>query len=233
MLASDQKHDGRELSASAQRMLALRERVFAQWETRVRAALDQAQALSHPILIDTLPVFYDNIAESLSPEYPRLAGTDGSTIAAEHGGERARLTAYDHQSLIVEYQLLRTTILDVLYQDGVALTAREVVAINTSIDAAIREAVAAFSLVHAGLRERFAAALTHDLRGPLSAMSTALELILLSTDAARMKMLAAKSLDNVQRMNAMIHELLHTMAFHSGEKLRIEPTQFDILELVK
>lgn len=233
MPASDQKGNGREFSATAQRMLQLREHVFAQWEERVRTVLDKAQALSHPILIDTLPMFYENIAESLSPNYPRLAGTDGSTIAAEHGGERARLTAYDHETLIVEYQLLRSTILEVLHEEGVALTAREIVAINTSIDAAIREAVAAFSLVHTALRERFAAALTHDLRGPLAAMSTALELILLSTDPARMKTLAARSLDNVQRMNGMIHELLHTMAFHSGEKLQIQPTLVDILALVK
>ncbi|WP_462176894.1 hypothetical protein, partial [Acinetobacter baumannii] len=81
-------------------MLALREVVFAEWETRVRERIVQARTVQHPILIDTLPVFYDNIAQSISPSYPRTSGVDGTTVAAEHGGERARVTSYDHAALI-------------------------------------------------------------------------------------------------------------------------------------
>lgn len=232
-IATDQNDDDSGLSPHARRMLALREQVFARWEERVRDELDKARALSHPILIDTLPVFYENIAEALSGGHGRRGAVDGTTVAAEHGGERARLTAYDHEALIVEYQLLRRAILDVLYADGLELSAREVLAINESIDAAIQDAVSAFTVVHSALRERFAAALTHDLRGPLGATSTALELILMGDDPARMKTLAVKALDNVHRMGAMIDELLHTMAFHAGEKLDLAMTAFDMLELAR
>ena len=45
-------------------MLALRDRVFACWEARVRSAIAEAQALRHPMLLDTLPTFYDNICET-------------------------------------------------------------------------------------------------------------------------------------------------------------------------
>jgi signal transduction histidine kinase len=232
-LASDQKPDTQGLSPTSRRMLALREQVFAEWEGRVRAGLESASALPHPLLIDTLPAFYDNIAEALTPDYPRNTGVDGTTLAAEHGGERARLTNYDHPALVGEYQKFRWVIFDVLNREGVQLSTDEIQTINASIDAGIKEAVGAFALVHGALRERFAAALTHDLRGPLSVASSALELILMVNDPAKMKTLAAKALENVGRMDGMIHELLDTMAFHSGEMLSLTMSQFDIDEVVK
>lgn len=232
-LASDHEVDPERLSPASRRMIALRETVLAEWERRLRAAVAKASALAHPILIDTLPVFYNNIAEAMTADYSRVSGVDGTTVAAEHGGERARLTAYDHESLILEYQLLRRTILDVLHADGVQLSDRELLVVNDSIDTAIQDAVCAFSLVNSALRERFAAALTHDLRAPLAATMSALELILLVDDPARVKILAAKGLENVRRMSDMVHELLHTMAFHSGERLTLTLSRFDIQTVAK
>ena len=231
--ASDQKHQAADLSATSQRMLALREQVFVEWERAVRARIEEAAQLRHPVLIDTLPVFYDNIAESLTPGFGREGGADGTTVAAEHGGERARITSYDHVALIDEYQLLRRCILEALARDGVSLSHAEVLVIDSSIDAAIKEAVNAFTLVHRGLRERFTAALTHDLRGPLHAASMALEIILMTDDPARIRTVAAKALASVHRMGGMVNELLDSMAFHGGQKLQLEPSRFDICELVR
>jgi len=230
---SDQKADPECLSATAQRMAALRDEVFTTWEARVRERVPQAVALQHPILIDTLPVFYDNIVESISPDYPRTSAVDGTTVAAEHGGERARITSYNHAALIEEYQVFRWAIFHVLHTHGVALDHMEMHVINSSLDSGIQEAVEAFSLVHSGFRERFAAALTHDMRGPLSATVTALELILLTNDVTRMKTVAAKALANTQRMSGMIDELLDTMAFHSGQQLQLKVAPTDIFEVVK
>lgn len=231
--ASDQKPDATNLSHASRRMLALREQVFADWERAVRAGVDQAAVLRHPVLIDTLPVFYDNIAESLTPGYGRQGGGDGTTVAAEHGGERARVTDYDHVALIDEYQIFRRCILEALHRDGVSLSHAEVLVIDSSIDAGIKEAVNAFSLVHRGLRERFTAALTHDLRGPLQATSMALELILMTEDPARIRAMAAKALASVERMGGMVGELLDSMAFHGGQKVQLELSEFDICELVR
>jgi len=150
-------------------MLALRDRVIACWEARVRSAIAAAQALRHPMLLDTLPTFYDNICESVTPGYQRARAVSGTSIAAEHGGERARLSAYDHEALIGEYQVLRGAIADVLRDDGVDLTHAETAAIHHAIDGGIKDAVNAFTLVHSALRERFIATLTHDLRTPLTA----------------------------------------------------------------
>lgn len=232
-LNTDQKSKTDGLSQTSVRMMKLRDTVFAAWEMRVRATFDKAAPLSHPILTDTLPAFYDNIAEAITQDYPRRLASEGNTLAAEHGGERARVTAYDYEALIGEYQALRGVIFDVLYQDGLQLRHFEITTINASIDEGIQQAVTAFSLVQSALRERFAAALTHDLRNPLGATATALELILQLNDMPKLKVLAAKALENVHRMDGMINELLDTMSFHSGEQLSLRLENFDICEVVK
>lgn len=220
------------LSSTAGRMRALREQVFDGWKDYVCVRIAQAGGLRHPVLLDTLPALYDNIVESVAPDFPRSAAVDGSTLASEHGGERARLTSYDHAALIEEYQLLRVAIFEVLNRENVPLGFAETQAINASIDVAIQEAIQAFSLVHNGFRERFAAALTHDLRGPLANCTNALELMLLSEDPTRMKSLAKMALGSAQRMHGMVDELLDTMAFHGGRRLRLKLAQTDILDVV-
>ena len=138
--ASDQDAGSERLSATSRRMLELRDEVFAQWEAQVRA-LPEAGAIRRPILINTLPAFYDNIAQAITASYPRQTGSEGTSLAAEHGGERARMTDYSHQALIGEYQIFRWAIFSVLEKHRVHLEHAEYLTINASIDAGIRGAV--------------------------------------------------------------------------------------------
>jgi len=48
-----------------------------------------------PILVNTLPVFCDNIAEAICPDYRRVLGANATSLASGHGGERVRTTNYD------------------------------------------------------------------------------------------------------------------------------------------
>jgi signal transduction histidine kinase len=231
-LASDQ-NNAAQLSPTARRMLDLKEVVLAAWEGQVRTRIASAATLRHPILMNTLPVYYDNIVQSISPGYPRVAAGDGTTLASEHGGERARITSYDYSALIEEYQILRWAIFEVLHQQHVGLDHQETHAIHASIDIAIQQAIEAFSLVHSGFRERFAAALTHDLRSPLGATMTALELILKLDDAARMKEIATRALANTRTISGMVDELLDTMAFHGAKQMQVHLSQADMLDIVR
>lgn len=232
-LASDQNRRTRDLSPTSKRMLELRTAVFEEWEKRVRASITETTGLSRPLLIDSLPSFYDNIAQTITDDYARLTATERTTLASEHGSERARLTNFDPQALVSEYQIFRWTLFDVLHQHGVLLTHPETLAINASIDCGIREAVTAFSLVQAAFREQFIAALTHDLRGPLHTAKMAQELILMGTEPAKMKSFAAKTIDHLNRIDHMIASLLDSMAAKSGERMKLELTQFDIGDVIK
>jgi signal transduction histidine kinase len=233
-LSSNQKPDPDKLSMTSRRMLDLRDAVFAEWEKRVRASVKETDPLTLPVLINTLPVLIDSLAEALSPDYPRTsAGVAVPTVASEHGGERARLTGYTLQSVISEYQILRITIFDVLRQNGLQLSEGEALIINSSFDATIKEAVTAFVLVQSAFREQFVSALTHDLRNPLASLNIAAELILRTTDLPRIYLLVRQILENTGRMDRMIQDVLDSVIFQGGERLRLHPSNFDMLDVAK
>lgn len=230
-LASDQQLDLEQLSENPRKMYAIREEVIKEWAARVRSTFQEARELREPIFIDTFPSFYVNIVQAVSPNSPRENATDGNTLAMAHGSERARLTNYDPNELVLEYQILRATIFDLLGQHEISLNAKELIVVNSSIDEAIRESVSAFSAVVSSMREQFIAALTHDLRTPLQAASMAAELITHISDPPRTKDLARRILTNLGRMDTMLQGMLDTMAFQTGERLRLDLTRTDMLEV--
>jgi signal transduction histidine kinase len=221
-----------DLSPKSRRMLEYRETVIAEWEKAIRTHLVKAVALRHPILVNTLPAFYDNIALLLTPAYFSAGGVAAVTCAAEHGGERARLTGYDATTLIQEYQYFRQTVFAVLRRNGLQLEHDEAAAINMSIDSAIRDAVTAFAFVHSAMREQFIAALTHDLRNPLANTTVAAQLIERGAASPRTAELARRILENSARMDLMIRELLDSMVFDSGDRLALRISAFDLRTLV-
>ncbi|HEV2612612.1 MAG TPA: HAMP domain-containing sensor histidine kinase [Noviherbaspirillum sp.] len=232
-LASDQNINEKNLSLISRRMLELRETVFSEWEKRVCASVKGASGLLHPILVNTLPSMYDNLAEALTPDYSRTsAGVTTPSVAAEHGGERARLTRYEAHAVICEYQILRTTIVDVLKQHDVPISDAEMQIISSSFDSAIRESVTAFTLAQSAFREQFVATIAHDLRSPLAAASMANQMIPHVRDFDRINGLAAKVDENLSRIDQMIKDLLDTVMFHRGERLSLHPTNFDIMDVI-
>jgi signal transduction histidine kinase len=228
-LASDDKP----LSEKSQSMLGLRDAVFAEWEKRVRASVKEAASIVHPILINTFPALYDNIAEALTPGYPRTSAEVPSTsVASEHGGERARLTDYNIQAVISEYQILRSTLIEVLRKNNVQLSGDDIQIIHSAIDATIKESVTAFALAQAAFREQFVATLAHDLRNPLATANMAAELIMGKTNKEEINKYALQIIENLARMDRMIQDLLDTVIYQSGDRIRLHPSNFDMLELV-
>lgn len=212
--ATDQNLDGSGLSSFSLRLLALREQVLAHWERRTRGNVDLARGLPHPILINTLPAFYDNLAEALTPEYPRAGAGDNANIAEVHGDERARMTGYGPEQVIHEYQLFRDAFIDVLAANAVELDQAQWAVFQASIDRAMREAVRHLTQVHQSLRHRTAAALSHDMRGPLSVIINGANVLALRADADQANRLtAARILENGQRLNGMVEELLEALSF--------------------
>ncbi|WP_374583853.1 ATP-binding protein [Pseudoduganella sp.] len=216
------------LSPVSEAMLALREQVIDAWCQAVRDTLCKAGSLPAPILLNTLPVFYERLARLLTPRYFHASGVDVAIIAQEHGGERARLSGYDTTTLIREYQLFRQVLFTMLHQGGIALTHEQRAAIDTSIDSAIRESVTAFALIQSALREQFIAALTHDLRTPLSTVSMAAHVIEQRAADPDIRKLAERISANAQRIEAMTRDLLDCMVFEGGERLPLNIEEFDL-----
>ncbi|UOD29562.1 HAMP domain-containing histidine kinase [Massilia violaceinigra] len=231
-LATDQNSGARPLSGVSKALEALREPVLAHWAMLVRRNIRGAQALLTPILINTLPSFYANLLQALTPGYPRDDATSHSSAASAHGGERARMTDYGAEQLIHEYQLLQEAIREVSAAQGVAISGDEWLIIERSINAAIREAVRAFTSIHEELRHKVAAALSHDMRTPLAVIANGAQLIEVAQDLAQARRLGQKIGANAQRLETMVGEVLDALTAHNGARLPLRLARFDMRELI-
>lgn len=211
----------------------MRNDVFDLWEAQVRAHIDEAAGVAGPILINTLPAFYDNIAEALTPAYPREHGASNSSSMSAHGGERARMTTFRADQIILEYQLFRDAIAQAANRQGWQFSAEEWRVVEVSIDTAVRDAIREFALIHERMRERLAAALSHDMRNPLSLILTATQLISRSPDPGVARRMATKIEIGAQRMQHMLAQLLDVLTLERAPQLPLELSSFDIRDLAE
>lgn len=231
-LATDQNCDAFGLSATARQFLALRDSTMARWEREVRYRVDGANALRSPILTNTLPAFLDNIAEALSPNHGRENATSATNAAAVHGGERARMTTFGPDELIHEYQILRESIA-VEMAGKVNLKPDDWAIIDRSINLAVREAAREFVSTQDDLRRKLAAALSHDMRTPLSVVLNGAELINITADLSVAKRVASKITSSAERLRDMMTELLDALTSKGGDQLPLDIAAFDIAELAR
>jgi len=232
MLSTNQKSSAANLSDKSRRLLAIRDDVFAEWESRVRTLITGADEVSHPVLLDTLPLFYGNIAEALSPGIERENASSDSSAASGHGGERARTTEYKSVEIVHEYQLLRDALLCVARRHAIDFDDRELAIIDSSFDQAIRDAIEEFTTSQLAFRERVAASLTHDMRTPLSVIISGAQFLLLSAPEKSRPTLQ-KILDNGRRLEHMFQEQLDAISRPAAQVAPLSLTQFDALALAR
>ena len=229
---TDQNCDNGNLSTTSTQFLAIKDAVMTRWESETRLRVKGANLLLSPMLTNTLTAFLENIAEALSPNYPRILATSNTNAAAVHGGERARTTQYGPGQVIQEYQILRESIM--LEASGkVKLTTLDWAIIDDSINSAVRESVQEFFTQQDKLRRTVAAALSHDMRTPLSVVVHGAHLIQASTDIVLVHQAAAKILSSATRLSEMIGELLDALTINIGENLPLNLTEFDISDLTR
>lgn len=232
MLSTDLSGTDVQLSATGRHVLAVRDAVFAEWENRVRAKLTSAANVAHPILLDTLPMFYGNLVEALSPALARKNAASNTSAAAGHGAERARTTEYKTAEVVQEYHILRDCLHEVCTSDGVSFTSDEQTIITRSFDQAIGEAVSEFAAIQSAFRERIAASLTHDMRTPLSIIMTAAQLLSRSNDTGTAK-IAEKIANQAQRLESMFQEQLDAINAAPVRTEQLEYSHFDALEIAR
>ena len=199
----------------------------------MRDTLPRAGKLSEPVLIDTMPVLYERMCSTLTPNYFARDGIDVSTIGAEHGIERATLTDYDAETILAEFQVFRSVLFDMLDAHDVPLTGPERRSLHMTIDMAVRESVRAFIVAGNSMRERFAGALAHDLRQPVSNIAMGAQLILRLNPPPAIADWAGRIVKNSERMTCMLKEMLDALAVQSGDSLKLSMSRFDMLEMVE
>jgi signal transduction histidine kinase len=209
-------------SPAAKRVGSRQKEILQIWLSRARARVDTASSLSEPLLVNTMPALIINVAEALDAEHPRRLATESTSVAQEHGGERARLTRYGPNQVLQEYRILHEVIEDEL-RAAALLDEEPRAVLQKSFDKAIEEAVMAYHLVHSGLRNQFVAALSHDLRNPLAAARASAEFLLTldTPDPAALEKFLRRIVNNVKRADRMIQTLLDSNSLQAGEPLRL------------
>jgi signal transduction histidine kinase len=214
-------------------MLELRDEVLRVWADQVRAQVARAEGISQPVLVDTIPLLYERMAALLTPASFARDGLDVTGMAAEHGEERARLTDFQTETLLAEFHIFRSVLFDMLDAHDVSLTGPERRALHLTIDTAVRASVHAFVAAGERLRERFAGALAHDLRQPVTNVLLAADLILQLDPSPKVADWARRIARNGERMATMLGELLDALAVQAGDRLRLTMESFDLHELVQ
>ena len=219
-------------SAAGNRLLASTERIISLWEARLRKEVPAAAREPRLILINTLPAILQHLAEAFSPDHPRRIATQGSTLGSEHGGERVRLTHFRLEDLVAEYKLLRQVLFEVLEEQG-PLSVEERNTLNASLDQAIMEACTGYALVQSSVRDQLFATIAHDLRNPLGAAHTGAQLILRQPSSEQVPRWAARIVDNIDRVDRMVADLLDAMRVQAGARLPLELAEHDLVEIVR
>lgn len=231
-LATDQNSDSHGISPTGKDFIAIRDAVMDHWERQVRERVEGARRLLRPVLTNTLPAFFDNIAEALSPDHPREQGASGTNSASAHGGERARMTPFGPDQVIHEYQILRESIA-VVAKGRVQLGEAEWAIIDRSINAATREAIRSFTRSHEELRHKVAAALSHDMRTPLSVVANGAHVLGITADWSKVRHVASRIASNADRLEEMMAELLDALTSQGAAKIPLYLARFDILDLMR
>jgi len=209
----------------------IREEVMSRWAARVASEIPAAAELDSPVLIDTLPILYDDIAEAVAPGAPRPFPT--SNLARVHGRERAQMTNYSPGDLVHELQLFRDAIFSSIKARGFNLGRHECEIIGKSIDIATREAISGYTLVHAKINETFIASLSHDLRNPLHVANVTAQLMQLRWSDPELISMAKRVCNKLREVDEMIQTLLDASLLKTHMKLKLHIGVFDIMALVE
>jgi signal transduction histidine kinase len=208
-------------------LMAPRDAMLALWLDAIRREIPYARHIASPILVNHLPTFYEYLAATVCGEDGKF---DYSTIASEHGAQRARVTRFNAGSIVHEFQLFRAALFSCWHAAGIPLEVDEVARLNTAIDEALRASLTGFSLSEARIREQFFSALTHDLRTPLSTATTAVDIVRNTTDLSRAHRFADMARRQHDMLEAMITDLLDMMVSTAGTVLpKLESTNLNAL----
>jgi len=214
-----------ELEKFARVLREERESLLSRWRQRLRE-LPSARNLDIPTLNDHVPQFIDQLANELEAgSGETIAHTVVASAPTEHGVQRVE-DGFDIVEVVAEYNILRGCIHDLAEAREITLRGRPFHILNRVFDGAIGTAVQTFAAQRAldvqRRREEHLAFVAHDLRTPLSAISTAANVLahqLLEDASGRMLKIIHR---NVAAIEALVAEVLKESAHvepASGVKL--------------
>lgn len=209
------------------------------WSDQALQEQSDARAAHYDEMHNKLPEFIRSMGRALASS-GATAPRPHAMVALEHGEQRWRI-GWQLGEVIRDYQILRLVILE--HFDNcleTPLTAREVMAIGLALDEAISASVLAY-VGHQESQLRAANArlievlpiLGHELRNPLSAVVSAMEVINLYTMPDAVVRDAHEIIDRqIQQMTRLLDDLLDVSRIVRG-KMSIRTEVLDLRTIVR
>jgi signal transduction histidine kinase len=200
------------------------------WEARALLEVKAAPGQNRFSLRDHLPLYLETLADELEMESDQAAKI--SQVSAEHGRLRAKSNEYTLDQVILEYNILRRVIFEVL--EGIhTLTSKERDHLLDSIEKSVSDAATEFTDYLKSLQELFSHTLIHDLRNPLAIAMLCTRLIRPEGSVEENKKTRQRITRNLERIEAMTYRLLEFATLKAGQKIHLNKEEFDLTFLLE
>jgi len=211
-----------------------KEAILSRWETRCLSEVPSAGSAASLALRDSVPIYLDHLSEALATnkrmDFKTAFARDqeSARIGKMHGADRASNRNYMLTEVIFEYHLLREVIFEALEEDDSLPTVQRDIILD-SIEQAVNDAAVEFSEAYTDLQQAFVNTLTHDLQNPITAAKSNADLVLRRPDVSEPTIRSTKRIiGNLNRLTAMIHDLLDANRIRAGEPLVLHVTEGDL-----
>ena len=219
--------------------------IIVEWESFARTLLPAAHDMSPVELRDHAKQMLEAIvmdmdtAQSGKEQRDKSMGLahldpDTESAATSHGALR-RNSGFSVIQVTAEFRALRATVLRlwlVQVKDVTEATANDLIRFNETIDQALAESVDSYCSGVMHTRDTFLAILGHDLRNPLSAVTSAGEYLSRSEEAGEnIRQLGARVKRSAATMSGMVNDLLEYARSQLGLDIPVVPKWADVGEV--
>jgi signal transduction histidine kinase len=216
------------------------ESILREWEAYARtipaaesmdmtALRDEAEAILHRIARDMARP--QNAAQQEAKSKGRGPAPEEDTAAQLHAGGR-EAEGFSLNEMVSEYRALRASVIRLWTREMTTAerpALNEMVRFNEALDQALTESIARYSERVDHARELFLGVLGHDLRGPLGALLSSADYLLLSDGLTGSQIKAASLiLRSGRRLRDMVSDLLDVARTRLGQSLPLEPGAMDL-----
>jgi len=218
------------------------EEILVEWESFAKTIHPAAKTMDSLTLRDHAKLILEAAAKDIETFQTDAEQSDKSkglaeslagkeTAATTHGALR-HIAGFDLEQLGSEYRALRASVIRSwkrrLTQFDVT-EFEELTRFNEAIDQALAESISSYSEAVDRSRHTFLAILGHDLRGPLSTINMASQILVKSRALdEQYSGIADRITKSALRMNRMIHDLLEYAGGQIGRKIPVKPEAADM-----
>lgn len=221
--------------------------ILVEWESFARTLLPAAHQMSVSELRDHAKQMLDAIildmetAQSGKEQRDKSMGLaqldPGAQSAASHHGALRRNSGFSVIQVTAEFRALRATVLRLWLaqvKQVTEATANDLVRFNETIDQALAQSIDSYSSGVMRTRDTFLAILGHDLRNPLSAVTSAGDYLSRSAEAGEnIRQLGARVKRSAATMSAMVNDLLEYARTQLGLDIPVAPKWADVGEICR